>query len=122
MTIVEEITVVSCKKRWECQDHVREDPDTVSYYSNEVNIGVDFNPPGYANTTYDSLVAGPWVVSAEITDWLGLAYDSLAYRADGGTWTWAGNDSAAGDIYYYTIAYFPSYTLIEFYLFSQDTS
>jgi hypothetical protein len=98
------------------------DPDTVSYYSNEVNIGVDFNPPSYANTTYDSLVAGPWVVSTEITDWIGLAYDSLAYRADGGAWTLVGNDSTAGDTYYYTIAYFPSYTLIEFYLFSQDTS
>ncbi|KPK64560.1 hypothetical protein AMJ83_02335 [candidate division WOR_3 bacterium SM23_42] len=68
------------------------------------------------------MVAGPWVVSTEITDWIGLAYDSLVYRADGGMWTLVGNDSTAGDTYYYTIAHFPSYTLIEFYLFGQDTS
>ena len=97
-------------------------PDTVSYYSNEVTIGVDFTPPAYANTTYDSLVAGPWVVSTELTDWTGLAYDSLAYRADGGTFSYVTNDSVSGIYYYYTIPSYPSYTLIEFYLFSQDSS
>jgi hypothetical protein len=97
-------------------------PDTVSYYSNEVTIGVDFNPPAYSNTTYDSLVGGPWVVSTDITDWTGLAYDSLAYRADGGAFTYVGNDSVSGNTYYYTIPSYPSYTLIEFYMFSQDMS
>jgi hypothetical protein len=97
-------------------------PDTVSYYSNEATIGVDFTPPSYANTTYDSLVAGPWVVSTEITDWTGLAYDSLAYRADGGAYSYATNDSVSGNYYYYTIPSYPSYTLLEFYLFSQDSS
>jgi hypothetical protein len=97
-------------------------PDTVSYYSNEVTIAIDFTPPSYANTTYDSLVAGPWVVSTEITDWTGLAYDSLGYRADGGAFSYATNDSVSGISYYYTIPSYPSYTLIEFYLFSQDSS
>jgi len=97
-------------------------PDTVSYYSNEVNIGVDFTPPAYANTTYDSLVGGPWVVSTDITDWIGLAYDSLAYRADGGAFAYVVSDSISGNTYYYTIPSYPSYTLIEFYMFSQDTS
>jgi hypothetical protein len=97
-------------------------PDTVSYYSNEVTIGVDFTPPAYANTTYDSLVAGPWVVSTDITDWIGLAYDSLGYRADGGAFAYVDRDSVSGNTYYYTIPSYPSYTLIEFYLFSQDSS
>jgi hypothetical protein len=97
-------------------------PDTVSYYSNEATIAVDFTPPSYANTAYDSLVGGPWVVSTEITDWTGLAYDSLAYRADGGTFSCVTNDSISGITYYYTIPSYPSYTLIEFYLFSQDSA
>lgn len=97
-------------------------PDTVSYYSNEATIGVDFTPPSYANTTYDSLVAGPWVVSTEITDWTGLAYDSLGYRADGAAFSYVANDSVSGTNYYYTIPNYPSYTLIEFYLFSEDSS
>jgi hypothetical protein len=97
-------------------------PDTASYYSNEVNIGVDFNPPVYTNTAYDSLVGGPWVVSSDITEWIGLAYDSLGYRADGGTFAYVTSDSVSGNTYYYTIPSYPSYTLIEFYLFSQDTS
>jgi hypothetical protein len=97
-------------------------PDTASYYSNEVTIAVDFTPPAYTNTTYDSLVAGPWVVSTDIADWSGLGYDSLAYRADGGAFTSITNDSVSGNTYYYTIPSYPSYTLIEFYLFSQDIS
>jgi len=97
-------------------------PDTFSYYSNEEVIDVDFTPPSYANTTYDSLVAGPWVVSTDITDWSNLAYDSLGYRTDGGTFVFVGNDSVSGNTYYYTIPDFPSYTLIEFYLFCQDDS
>jgi hypothetical protein len=68
------------------------------------------------------LVAGPWVVSTEITDWSSLAYDSLGYRTDGGAFVFVGNDSVSGNTYYYTIPDFPSYTLIEFYLFSQDDS
>jgi hypothetical protein len=97
-------------------------PDTVSYYSNEATIAVDFTPPSYANTAYDSLVGGPWVVSTEISDWTGLAYDSLAYRADGGTFSYVTNDSVSGVTYYYTIPSYPSYTLVEFYLFSQDSA
>ena len=97
-------------------------PESVSYYSNEATIAVDFTPPSYANTAYDSLVAGPWVVSTEITDWSSLAYDSLSYRTDGGAFMFVGNDSVSGNTYYYTIPDFPSYTLIEFYLFSQDDS
>ena len=97
-------------------------PDTVSYYSNEVMIAVDFTPPAYTNTTYDSLVAGPWVVSTDIVDWSGLGYDSLAYRADGGAFSYVGSDSSSGNTYYYTIPSYPSYTMIEFYLFSEDIS
>jgi len=97
-------------------------PDTASYYSNEVNIGVDFSGPVYSNTTYDSMVAGPWVVSTQITDWIGIACDFLGYRTDGGSFSYVTSDSSAGDIYYYTIPDFPAGTLIEFYLFSQDTS
>ncbi|MBE0432366.1 T9SS type A sorting domain-containing protein [candidate division WOR-3 bacterium] len=97
-------------------------PDTASYYSNEVTIGVDFTPPAYSNTTYDSLVGGPWAVSTDITEWSGLAYDSLAYRADGGAFTYVTHDSMSGNTYYYTIPSYPSYTLIDFYMFSQDTS
>jgi hypothetical protein len=97
-------------------------PDTFSYYSNEVSVSVDFTAPSYANTTYDSLVAGPWVVSTEITDWSSLTYDSLCYRTDSGTFVYVGNDSVSGNTYYYTIPDFPSYTLIEFYLFCQDNS
>ena len=97
-------------------------PDTFSYTSNEVSIAVDFTPPAYANTMYDSLVGGPWVVSTEITDWTGLAYDSLGYRVDSGAFSYVANDSVSGVSYYYTIPSYPSYTLIEFYLFSQDSS
>ena len=51
-----------------------------------------------------------------------MAYDSPAYRADGGTFYYVTNDSVSGVTYYYTIPDHPSYTLIEFYLFSQDSS
>lgn len=97
-------------------------PDTMSYYSNEVAVEVDFTAPVYANTTFDTLVAGPWVVSTDITDWSGLDYDTLAYRADGGTFAYVTSDSISGNTYYYTIQSYPSYTLIEFYLFCQDAS
>ncbi|UCF71266.1 MAG: T9SS type A sorting domain-containing protein [candidate division WOR-3 bacterium] len=97
-------------------------PESASVYSNEVTIGIDFSPPAYANTTYDSLVGGPWVVSTDITDWTGLAYDSLAYRADGGTFAYVTHDSMSGNTYYYTIPSYPSYTVIDFYLFSEDSS
>ncbi|UCD06278.1 MAG: T9SS type A sorting domain-containing protein [candidate division WOR-3 bacterium] len=97
-------------------------PDTMSYYSNEVTIDVDFTAPVYANTTYDSLVAGPWSVSTDISEWSGLDYDSLAYRADGGSFSYVSSDSVSGNTYYYTIPSYPSYTLIEFYLFCQDAS
>lgn len=97
-------------------------PDTISYYSSEATVAIDFTPPAYANTTFDTLVAGPWVVSTEITDWTGLAYDSLAYRADGGAFSYVTSDSLSGVIYYYTIPSYSSYTLIEFYLFSEDAS
>ncbi len=97
-------------------------PDTVSYYSNEVSVAIDFTPPAYANTTFDTLVGGPWVVSTDLTDWTGLAYDSLGYRADGGAFSYVTNDSISGAAYYYTIPSYPSYTLIEFYLFSEDVS
>ncbi len=97
-------------------------PESTSVYSNEVVIGVDFSPPAYANTTYDSLVGGPWVVSTDITDWTGLAYDSLAYRADGGSFAYVTHDSMSGNTYYYTIPSYPSYTVIDFYLFSEDSS
>jgi hypothetical protein len=97
-------------------------PDTMSYYSNEVTIGIDFNVPVYSNTTFDSLIGGPWIVSTDITDWIGLAYDTLGYRADGGAFTYVSNDSTSGGTYFYTIPSYPSYTFIEFYLFSQDSS
>ncbi|UCG30388.1 MAG: T9SS type A sorting domain-containing protein [candidate division WOR-3 bacterium] len=97
-------------------------PDTMSYYSNEVTIGVDYSGPAYLNTTYDSLVGGPWPVSSDITDWSGLEYDSLGYRADGGSFTYVTHDSISGNTYYYTIPSYSSYTLIEFYMFSQDMS
>ncbi|UCD19088.1 MAG: T9SS type A sorting domain-containing protein [candidate division WOR-3 bacterium] len=97
-------------------------PESASVYSNEVTIGIDFSPPAYANTTYDSLVGGPWVVSTDITDWTGLAYDSLAYRADGGAFAYVTHDSISGNTYYYTIPSYPSYTVIDFYLFSEDSS
>jgi len=97
-------------------------PDTFSYYSNEDSVAVDFTAPAYANTAYDSLVAGPWVVSTDITDWTGVAYDSLGFRADSGTFSYVTSDSMSGNTYYYTIPDYPSYTLIEFYLFCQDAS
>ncbi|MEO0226464.1 MAG: FlgD immunoglobulin-like domain containing protein [candidate division WOR-3 bacterium] len=115
-------TVVNENRYYYVVKAIYTQPDTVSYYSNEVNIGVDFAGPLYNNTTFDSMAAGPWVVSTEITDWIGLAYDSLAYRTDGGSFSYITSDSIAGDIYYYTIPDFPAGTLIEFYLFSQDTS
>jgi hypothetical protein len=97
-------------------------PETISYYSNEALVAVDLLGPAYANTTFDTLVGGPWVVSTDITDWTGIAYDSLGYRADSGAFAYVTSDSVSGDTYYYTIPSYPSYTLIEFYLFSQDAS
>jgi hypothetical protein len=97
-------------------------PDTVSYYSNEATVAIDFTPPAYANTTFDTLIAGPWVVSTELTDWTELLYDSLAYRANGGAFSYVTSDSVSGVVYYYTIPSYPSYTLLEFYLFSEDAS
>ncbi len=115
-------TVVNENRYYYVVKAIYTQPDTVSYYSNEADIGVDFNGPMYNNTTFDSLSPGPWVVSTELTDWIGIGYDSLAYRTDGGPFSYVSSDSSAGDIYYYTIPDFPGGTLIEFYLFSQDTS
>lgn len=97
-------------------------PDTVSYYSNEVNVSVDLTPPLYASTAYDSTLAGPWIVSTDITDWTGIAYDTMAYRTDSGAWTMVGSDSFSTATYFYTIPDFAAGTRIEFYLCCADSS
>ncbi len=96
-------------------------PETTSAYSNEAQIGVDFTAPLYENTTFD-LFDTTLYVSTQITDWTGLLYDSLGYRLNGGAFSYITSDSVSGSTYYYSIPVPSGTNLIEFYLFSEDSS
>jgi len=97
------------------------EPETTSAYSNEAQIGVDFTPPLYENTTF-GLIDTTLYVSTQITDWTGLLYDSLGYRFNGGSFEFISHDSIVGSNYYYSIPISSGVNIIEFYLFSRDSS
>ncbi|MEO0254686.1 MAG: T9SS type A sorting domain-containing protein [candidate division WOR-3 bacterium] len=96
-------------------------PDTFSEYSNEAKINVDFEGPLYQNTSFD-IMNNTLYISSDITDWTGLLYDSLGYRFDGSSFNFITHDSVKNAKYYYSIPVSQGVNLVEFYLFSRDSS
>lgn len=81
----------------------------------------DIQPPEFNTyTIYDTTFTGPFVLKSEITDYSGIAKDSLYYRINQGIFTAVGKDSVSGGIYCYTIPQQSVFDTIYYYLAAVD--
>ncbi|MEO0216756.1 MAG: T9SS type A sorting domain-containing protein [candidate division WOR-3 bacterium] len=81
----------------------------------------DIQPPEF-NTyvLYDTSFTGPFILRSEITDYSGVAKDSLYYRVNQGIFTEVSKDSVSGGIYYYKIPQQNILDTIYYYLAALD--
>lgn len=82
----------------------------------------DLVPPEFDHVTIwpDTDYAGPFLVSAEITDDEDVGEDSLFYRIDQGDWVGVPSDSWTDESYYYTIPAVTRTSRIDYYVWAMD--
>jgi len=100
-------------------------PDSVSEISPPREIGIDWTPPQYSNMVIDTTIQNYMLVGADIFDWLQpLAYDSLFYSINGGSFVGVTHDSIqSSNTYWYTIPLnTKAPTNVQYYFTSKDIS